>query len=113
MNRLRMIEAVLASFQRVEGWADCPLIIVCDGALTVRFQITGEKLLVGFLPLFFWGGVSVLFEENLRHSKHFSPSSLKKIIHEDGVKFSPQSSTHAQRHLRFFWSKSFCWESYC
>ena len=29
---LRMIEAVLASFQRVDGLAECPLIIVCDGA---------------------------------------------------------------------------------
>jgi len=29
---LRMIEAVLASFQRVDGLAECPLIIVCDGS---------------------------------------------------------------------------------
>ena len=50
---LRMIEAVLASFQRVEGLADCPLIIVCDGALTWRERCevnqVGEKSLVGFL----------------------------------------------------------------
>ena len=53
LDQLRMIEAVLASFQRVEGLADCPLIIVCDGALTWRERCevnqVGEKSLVGFL----------------------------------------------------------------
>eukprot|EP00929_Paragymnodinium_shiwhaense_P083427 TRINITY_DN44454_c0_g1_i1.p1 TRINITY_DN44454_c0_g1~~TRINITY_DN44454_c0_g1_i1.p1 ORF type:complete len:429 (+),score=63.45 TRINITY_DN44454_c0_g1_i1:82-1368(+) len=35
-----MLEAVLASFSRVKGLADCPLVIVCDGFKTGRIQST-------------------------------------------------------------------------
>lgn len=38
-----MIEAVIASFQRVDGIAGCPLIIVCDGFLALQLWKSMER----------------------------------------------------------------------